>query len=49
MPWPVLYDQDGRVSSTYGIQGIPLFILVNKDGRAVYRDHVPPPNPERYF
>jgi peroxiredoxin len=49
VPWPVLYDKEGQIASSYGVQGIPLFILVNKAGETVYRGHEPPRNPKRYF
>lgn len=49
MPWPVLYDKEGQISGSYGVHGIPLFILMDKEGKVVYRDHVPPENPNQYF
>jgi peroxiredoxin len=40
----VLYDGDGRVAKSYQVRGIPLFVLVDKDGAIVYRgDRVPDP------
>lgn len=49
MPWPVLYDEEGKMSSSFGVQGIPLFILFNEEGETVYRDHTPPGSPKRFF
>ncbi|MCK8600395.1 peroxiredoxin family protein [Desulfoferrobacter suflitae] len=37
--WPILYDEDERVTELYRVQGIPLYILVNKKGEIVYRSH----------
>ena len=34
--WPVLYDKDGSVAKKYHVVGIPLFVLVNKEGNMVY-------------
>jgi peroxiredoxin len=40
--WPVLFDKDGSVSRTYHVQGIPLFVLVNKAGNISYMGYTPP-------
>lgn len=47
--WPILYDGDGKVSKSYKVQGIPLFILVNKAGNIVYRDTNPPSDIWQYL
>jgi peroxiredoxin len=47
--WPILYDGDGKVSKAYGVQGIPLFVLVNKEGKVVYRDNEPPSDLRKYL
>jgi peroxiredoxin len=47
--WPILYDTGGKVSRTYHVQGIPLFILVDKEGNVVYRSTSPPANPREYL
>jgi len=47
--WPILYDGDGKVSKAYGVQGIPLFVLVNKEGNVVYRDNEPPSDVRKYL
>jgi peroxiredoxin len=49
VPWPMLYDGDGKVSKAYGVQGIPLFVLVNKEGDVVYRDNEPPSDVRKYL
>jgi len=35
--WPILYDNEGTAVGAYQIQGIPLFVLVDKDGNVAYR------------
>jgi peroxiredoxin len=47
--WPILYDGDGRVTQSYQVSGIPLFVLVNKDGLVVYRNNLPPEDPAELF
>jgi thiol-disulfide isomerase/thioredoxin len=47
--WAILYDGEGKVSRAYGVQGIPLFILVNKEGIVVYRESDPPPDVRKYL
>jgi peroxiredoxin len=42
LPYHVLHDAKEAVSGKYGVEGVPLFVLVSKDGRVVYRDHVLP-------
>jgi thiol-disulfide isomerase/thioredoxin len=47
--WPVLYDGEGRVSKAYKVQGIPLFVLIDKEGNVVYRDTNPPSDVYKYL
>ena len=47
--WPVLYDEGSKVSQAYGVQGIPLFLLVNKEGVVVYQGHLPPEDLREYL
>jgi peroxiredoxin len=47
--WPILYDDGGQVSRAYRVQGIPLFVLVDKDGSIVYRGNDVPENPSKYL
>lgn len=42
--WPVLYDENGSAVKAYQIQGIPLFVLINKQGNIAYRGNVLPPD-----
>jgi len=37
--YPVLLDRRGTVARTYRVVGIPTYILVDREGRIVYRDH----------
>jgi cytochrome c biogenesis protein CcmG, thiol:disulfide interchange protein DsbE len=47
--WPILYDGEGKVARAYKVQGIPLFILVNKEGIVVYRESDPPSDVRKYL
>ena len=40
--WPMLYDGEGAATKAYQIQGIPLFVLVDKEGNIAYRANVLP-------
>jgi len=46
--WPMLYDADESVTQSYEVQGIPLYILVDKKGEIVYRGHELP-DPKEYL
>lgn len=39
MPFKILYDADGVVTRAFDVRGIPLFVVVDKNGTIVYRDH----------
>lgn len=45
----VLYDNNGRVTQHYSVQGIPLFVLVDIDGKVTYRDHQLPVDFHKYL
>lgn len=45
----VLYDNNGRVAQKYAVQGIPLFVLIDKAGKVVYRDHQLPTDFHTYL
>lgn len=32
LPYPILLDEDGNVSRTYGVVGVPVKILIDRDG-----------------
>ncbi|MBW1975302.1 MAG: TlpA family protein disulfide reductase [Deltaproteobacteria bacterium] len=36
---PVLYDRKSEISTTYGAFGVPLFVLINREGKIVYWGH----------
>jgi len=46
--YPVLLDRRGKVARTYRVVGIPTYILIDREGRIVYRDHLIP-NLSRYL
>lgn len=35
--FPVLFDRDSSVADAYGVKGLPTTVLVDKQGRVVYR------------
>lgn len=37
--YPVLLDRHGKVARKYRVVGIPTYILIDRDGKVVYRDH----------
>lgn len=39
----VLLDLDNTVAESYGILGVPTYILVDKSGRVIYQDNTFPP------
>jgi peroxiredoxin len=43
-PFTVLYDADSKVVHQYQVQGIPLFVLLDKSGAVKYRGNELPPN-----
>ncbi len=42
--FPVLIDQSGQVSSQFGVNGVPTFVLIDGSGRVIYNDHSIPNN-----
>jgi len=49
VPFKILYDAGGRVAQSYGVQGIPLFVLIDRDGSVVFRDHQLPERYQKYL
>ena len=37
--YPVLLDRRGRVARKYKVVGIPMYILFDRDGKVLFRDH----------
>ncbi len=35
--FPILFDREGKVSQLYGVKGMPTTLLIDKQGRVVYR------------
>ncbi|MCU0587870.1 MAG: TlpA family protein disulfide reductase [Syntrophobacteraceae bacterium] len=44
-PWPTLYDAGSKVARSYRVQGIPLFVLIDKEGMIVYQGNDLPQDP----
>ena len=40
--YPVLLDERGQVARAYGVVGIPTYVLIGRDGKIIYREHVLP-------
>jgi peroxiredoxin len=40
--FPVLLDERGQAARAYGVVGIPTYILIDRRGNIVYREHVLP-------
>ena len=47
--YPVLLDERGQAARTYGIVGVPTYVLIGRDGKVVYREHVLPRDISRYL
>ena len=35
--FPILFDQDSKVSELYGVKGLPTTLLINRQGQVAYR------------
>jgi peroxiredoxin len=47
--YPVLLDEKGQVARAYGVVGIPTYVLIGRDGKVIYREHVLPADISRYL
>ncbi len=47
IPYPILYDESGYVSRLYGIQGIPVSLVIDRQGIIIYRGYQLPENINR--
>jgi len=45
LPFPVLLDEDGKISDIYDVGSVPVFLIVNKQGTITWRGYR---FPERY-
>jgi len=47
--YPVVLDEKGKVARAYGVVGIPTYVLIGRDGKVLYREHVLPGDISRYL
>jgi len=47
--YPVLLDERGQVARAYDVVGIPTYVLIDRDGKVLYREHVLPGDISRYL
>jgi len=40
--YPVLLDERGQAARAYGVVGVPTYVLIGREGKVVYREHVLP-------
>jgi len=45
----VLYDKDQTVSRSYGVSGIPVSIIIDKEGVIIFRGYGLPEDVEQFF
>ncbi len=49
LPYSVLYDKDQTVSRSYGVSGIPVSLIIDKEGIIIFRGYGLPEDVEQYF
>lgn len=49
LPYPILYDNNTIVSRQYGVIGVPYSILVDRNGKIVFRSNRTPENLEAFL
>jgi len=47
--YPILYDAAGTVSRMYGVMGIPVSVIIDRNGMIKYRGYSLPENYEQLF
>ena len=47
--YPVLLDLRGEVARAYGVVGVPTYILIGREGKVLYREHVLPGDISRFL
>ncbi len=41
IPYPVMFDEGGAISKSFGINGVPTIIIVDKNNIVRHRDGIP--------
>jgi peroxiredoxin len=49
LPFPVLLDTNTAVSGSYGVVGVPTFVLISREGKVVWTGNELPSRYETYF
>ena len=47
--YPVLLDKQGQAARAYGVVGVPTYVLIGREGKVLYREHVLPEDIARYL
>jgi peroxiredoxin len=47
--YPVLLDERGDAARAFGVVGIPTYVLIGREGKVLYREHVLPGDISRYL
>jgi len=47
--YPVLLDDRGQAARAFGVVGVPTYILIGREGKVLYREHVLPGDISRYL
>jgi len=47
--YPVLLDGSGKVALAYGVIGVPTYVLISREGKIVYKEHVLPGDLSRFL
>ncbi|MCE5333618.1 MAG: TlpA family protein disulfide reductase [Desulfobacteraceae bacterium] len=48
-PFKVLFDAEGKAVRAFAVQGIPLFVIIDKNGNIVYRANELPADPMKHL
>jgi peroxiredoxin len=49
LPYPILYDNNTIVARQFGVIGVPFSVLVDRNGKIVYRSNRTPDNLEAFL
>ena len=47
--YPVLLDERGQAARAFGVVGVPTYVLIGREGKVLYREHVLPDDISRYL